>query len=116
MNANPANQSDELQDETTTVNGRTAKTLTLQTPIVRKGETITTLHLMKPRTGDLRGLLLGDVMNMQADATATLLTRISVPTLMKHEVDEMDPADLVACGVKVAVFLVPKAVMDSLAA
>ena len=115
MNANPANQSVELLDETTTVNGRTAKTLTLQTPIERKGETITTLQLMKPRTGDLRGLALADLLTMKADAVAVLLPRISVPTLMKHEVDDMDPADLVACSVEVAGFLVPKAAMESLA-
>ncbi len=95
---------------------RTTVAVTLQTPIERKGEAIKTIHLMKPRTGDLRGLLLSDVVQMRADAVATLLPRISTPTILKHEVDELDPADLVMCAMEVANFLVPKDVMDSLAA
>ncbi|WP_313073357.1 phage tail assembly protein [Melaminivora sp.] len=97
------------------VNGRPAVSVSLQEAIVRKGETITRLQLMKPRTGDLRGLALADLLTMKADAVATLLPRITAPTLAKHEVDEMDPADLVACSVEVAGFLVPKAAMESLA-
>ena len=71
-----------------------------------------TLQLMRPRTGDLRGLLLSEVLQMKTDAVAALLPRITLPTLMRHEVDEMDPADLVACAVEVAGFLVPKAAME----
>ena len=52
---------------------RTTVAVTLQTPIERKGEAIKTIHLMKPRTGDLRGLLLSDLVQMRADAVATLL-------------------------------------------
>ena len=109
-------QATEQTETTTKATGRTTVPVPLQTPIERKGETITTLQLMKPRTGDLRGLALADLLTMKADAVAVLLPRISVPTLMKHEVDDMDPADLVACSVEVAGFLVPKAAMDSLAA
>ncbi|WP_287806128.1 phage tail assembly protein [Diaphorobacter sp.] len=108
-------QATEQQEPTAKANGRTTVPVPLQAPIERKGETITTLQLMKPRTGDLRGLALADLLTMKADAVAVLLPRISVPTLMKHEVDDMDPADLVSCSVEVAGFLVPKAAMDSLA-
>lgn len=99
-----------------TANGRVAASVPLQTPIVRAGETITTLQLMKPRTGDLRGLLLTELLQMKADTVAALLPRISVPTIVKSEVDEMDPADLVACSIEVAGFLVPKAAMELQAA
>jgi hypothetical protein len=51
---------------------------------------------------------------MKADTIAALLPRITVPTVLKHEVDELDPADLVAMAVEVAAFLVPKAAMESL--
>ena len=99
---------------TTTNPARATVTLVLQTPIARKGgEPVATLQLMRPRTGDLRGLLLAEVLQMKTDAVAALLPRITLPTLMRHEVDEMDPADLVACAVEVAGFLVPKAVMES---
>ena len=103
-------------DNTTTTNpARATVTLVLQTPIARKGgEAVATLQLMRPRTGDLRGLLLAEVLQMKTDAIAALLPRISVPTILKHEVDELDPADLVTIAVEVAGFLVPKAAMDSL--
>ena len=101
-------------DTATTAQGRPTVPVVLQTPIVRNGETITTLQLMKPRTGDLRGLLLAEVLQMKADTIAALLPRITVPTVLKHEVDELDPADLVAMAVEVAAFLVPKAAMESL--
>ncbi|GKS93223.1 phage tail assembly protein [Acidovorax sp. SUPP2825] len=102
------------ESNTTHSTGRPSAEVPMQTPIKRKGETITTLQIMRPRTGDLRGLLLADVVNMKTDAIATLLPRITVPTLIKSEVDEMDPADLVSCGVEVVSFLVPKATMESL--
>ena len=38
--------------DTTTAQGRSTVQVVLQTPIVRNGETVTTLRLMKPRTGD----------------------------------------------------------------
>lgn len=105
------------QTQGTTAGPRPTATVTLQTPIERKGgEPIATLQLMKPRTGDLRGLMLAEVLQMKTDAIAALLPRISVPTILKHEVDELDPADLVTIAVEVAGFLVPKAAMDSLAA
>ncbi|MDA8444774.1 phage tail assembly protein [Paracidovorax valerianellae] len=102
------------ESNTTNSTGRPTVDVPMQTPIKRKGETITTLQIMRPRTGDLRGLLLAEVVNMKADAIATLLPRITVPTLIKAEVDEMDPADLVSCGVEVVSFLVPRAAMESL--
>lgn len=104
------------QETAETVNGRPVVTVQLQTKIARTGGDITELKLMKPRTGDLRGLMLMDVMQMKADTMAALIPRISVPTLTKPEVDAMDPADLVAAAVEVVNFLVPTAVTESLAA
>ena len=96
------------------INGRKAVHIPLETAIERKGETITAVHLMKPLAGDLRGLLLAELLQYKTDAVMKLLPRITVPTVLKHEVDELDPADLVAMAVEVAAFLVPKAAMESL--
>ena len=97
------------QTQGTTAGPRPTATVTLQTPIERKGgEPIATLQLMKPRTGDLRGLMLADVLNMKVDAMAALLPRITTPTLAVHEVNAMAPTDLVQCALGVAAFLVPK--------
>ena len=44
------------------INGRKAVHIPLETAIERKGETITAVHLMKPLAGDLRGLLLAELL------------------------------------------------------
>lgn len=95
-----------------TVNGRKAVTVPLQEPVVRGAETFANVQLMKPRVGDLRGLSLAELLMCQADAVATLLPRITAPTLHKHEVDALDPADFVAFGSEVVAFLTPQAARD----
>lgn len=109
-----AKQTNQEAEKTAAPVARPNIAIPLQTPIVRSGEVIKTLHLMKPRTGDLRGLLLAELLQMKTDAVAKLIPRISTPTLTYQEVDDLDPADLVACSVEVAGFLVPKAAMESL--
>ncbi|MFS4552077.1 phage tail assembly protein [Comamonas resistens] len=88
-------------------------TISLQTPIKRGATEITSLKLRKPNTGALRGVSLADLLQMNVSALQVVLPRISEPTLVKHEVDQLDPADLVACALEVAGFLVPKAAMES---
>lgn len=96
----------------TTINGRKCATVVLQEP-VKRGETlIASIQLMKPRTADLRGLQIPQVLEMDVDALTKLLPRITVPTLTKPDIDNLDPADLVACAMGVAGFLVPKSAMD----
>lgn len=112
-----ASQNTTATETTQAPGARKSVPVPLQTPILRKGgDTITELQLMKPRTGDLRGLLLTELLQMKADAVAAILPRITVPTILKHEVDELDPADLVSCAVEVATFLVPTAATESLPA
>lgn len=96
--------------------GRPTVAVSLQTPIKRKSETITTLQLMRPRVGDLRGVLLAELANMKVEAVALVLPRITVPTLIRAEVEELDPADFMACAVEVSSFLAPAALLASLTA
>lgn len=86
-------------------------TVTLEEPIVREGETVTKLVIRRPRAGELRGLSLTDVANMKTDAMVELLPRITQPTLLKHEVESMGPADFISCAMEVATFLAPQALM-----
>ena len=60
------------------INGRKAVHIPLETAIERKGETITAVHLMKPLAGDLRGLLLAELLQYKTDAVMKLLPRITV--------------------------------------
>ena len=82
--------------------------VTLDDPLTRGKQTISTITLRKPRGGDLRGLNLVDVANLNVSALQKLLPRISDPILTEHEVSSMGPADLLALGAKVAYFLLSK--------
>ncbi|MGS0581760.1 phage tail assembly protein [Xanthomonas oryzae pv. oryzicola] len=83
--------------------------VSLDQPIVRGEQTITDLTVRKPGAGELRGLKLTDVLQLDVTAMATLLPRITSPTLTTADVNAMDPADLLALGQEVQLFFLPKA-------
>lgn len=80
----------------------------LDEPIKRGEQTISEITLRKPKSGELRGVSLADVLQMQTDALITLIPRLSTPSLTAVEVRQMDPADLVQCGGEIAGFLLTK--------
>jgi len=89
----------------------TAATVTLECPITRGATTITQLHLRKPKAGALRGINLAELLQLRAEAVMLLLPRITEPPLLKHEVEAMEPVDLIACATEVVDFLVPQATL-----
>ncbi|BBE51148.1 Tail protein [Ferriphaselus amnicola] len=89
------------------------KTIILEQPIARGDTPITTLDLRKPNAGELRGLNLTDLLQMDVAALQRVLPRITSPALTEHDVAQMDPADLMQCGSVVAGFLLPKAVLQT---
>lgn len=84
------------------------KVITLDTPIQRGDTTITDVQLRKPQSGELRGLNLADVLQMDVNALTKLLPRITTPSLTEAEVCNLDPADLLQLGSKVTGFLMTK--------
>lgn len=82
--------------------------IVLDEPIKRGEQTISEITLRKPKSGELRGVSLADVLQMQTDALITLIPRLSTPSLTAAEVRQMDPADLVQCGGEIAGFLLTK--------
>lgn len=82
----------------------------LDEPIVRGNTTITEVELRKPMAGELRGVSLSDVLNLDVNALRKVLPRITTPALTDIEVGRMDPADLLEIGSKVASFLLRKSV------
>lgn len=84
-------------------------TIQLDTPIAREGGDVKSITLRKPMAGELRGLSLADLLNLDTDSLTKVLPRISQPTIHEHEIRLMDPADLVSVGKEVAGFLLPKA-------
>ena len=87
----------------------TGKTIVLDEPIRRGDQVITEVTVRKPTSGELRGISLIDLGQMNVIALQQVLPRISTPTLTQHDVASLDPADLMEIGVEVASFLVKKA-------
>jgi hypothetical protein len=87
------------------------KTITLDTPIKRGETEITSINLRKPAAGELRGLNLTDLLQMDVIAVTRVLPRISDPTLTEAEVSALDPADFTTLASEVAGFLLPKSAL-----
>lgn len=85
------------------------KTITLESPIQRGEQTITTVSVRKPNTGALRGVSLTNLLQLEVAAIATVLPRVTDPALTQQDINNLDPADLVQLGGEVAGFLLPKA-------
>ncbi|WP_176597336.1 MULTISPECIES: phage tail assembly protein [Sphingobium] len=91
------------------------RTVSLDTPIVRGEQTVDTINLRKPKSGELRGLSLVDLGQLKVDALTKLLPRISTPPISEAEAANLDPADLLACGAEIGGFLLQKSQrMDAL--
>ena len=86
----------------------------LDTPLVRGSQTITKITLRKPKSGELRGVSLSDLVSLDVAALSKVLPRISTPTLTEQDVANFDPADLVMLGGIFVGFLTPKAVKSKL--
>ncbi|WP_337186706.1 phage tail assembly protein [Phenylobacterium sp.] len=82
----------------------------LEQPISRGEQVIGMLALRKPKAGELRGLSLSDLLNCDVSAIIKVLPRVSSPPITEAEADDMDPADLTACGSEIVGFLLPKGV------
>lgn len=88
-----------------------SKSITLDTPIKRGDNEVTAIALRKPAAGELRGVTLTDLLQMDVAALTKVVPRISDPALTEVEVARMDPADLVQIGGAVSGFLLPKAAL-----
>jgi hypothetical protein len=83
-------------------------TVTLDEPIQRGTQVITHVTVRRPRAGELRGVQLVNLLQMDVASLQTVLPRITVPSLTVPEVQNLAPADLVQLGTEVAGFLLPK--------
>ncbi|MBS7846235.1 phage tail assembly protein [Pseudomonas fluorescens] len=83
-------------------------TVILDTPIRRGTTSIDSITLRKPNSGELRGVSLAELLNMDVASLLKVLPRISTPTLTAVELAGMDPADLFILGNKVSGFLLQK--------
>lgn len=86
----------------------------LETPIKRGDTTIASVMVRKPQAAELRGVSLQDLVTLEVTSLIRVLPRVTVPTLLQQEVEQMDPADLLALGAEVVGFLMPAAAKESL--
>lgn len=84
-------------------------TITLDTPIARGEQTITAVSLRKPDSGELRGVKLVELLQMDVASLQLVLPRISQPTLTSADVARLDPVDLLQLGIEVSGFFTSKA-------
>lgn len=82
---------------------------TLETPIQRGDQTISSITLRKPSVQTLRGLSLGSLVQMDVDSISKLLPRISSPTLTASEIATLDLADLLALCAGISNFFLTRA-------
>lgn len=78
----------------------------LDTPILRGKTEISVITLRRPTAGELRGIHLSELLQMDVASLIKLIPRIS--ELNEYEAGRLDPADMVAVGVKVSGFLLQK--------
>lgn len=82
--------------------------VTLDTPIRRGTSIIESITLRKPSSGELRGVSLSDLLNLDVASLIKVIPRISNPGITAVEAAGLDPADLVAIGSKVIGFLLQR--------
>ena len=92
----------------------TDNTITLDQPIQRGDTEITTITLRKPMAGELRGVSLTELVNLDVTALQKVIPRITTPTLNEIDVAQLDPADLLQIGGVMSGFFLTKAMRESM--
>lgn len=87
-------------------------TVVLDFPVMRGTETIKSVTLRKPNAGALRGIKLTELLQMDVSSLQLLLPRVTTPTLLRHEVEALDPADLTALGTELVSFFVRRSIRE----
>jgi len=83
-------------------------TVTLDNPLKRGEQEIEKISLRKPMGGDLAGINLGDLYNMNVIAMSKVIPRISDPMIHAPEFMTMDGEDIAALSTKVVGFLLTR--------
>lgn len=85
----------------------------LQFPIKGDGDQkITSIELMRPTVGALRGLMLAQVQMQDVNTLIKLLPRITKPMLTPDQVNLLDPSDFAELANKVSLFFMKQTQLD----
>lgn len=100
-------------DKTTTATpANDSNAIILDVPLKRGDSTLDAVTLRKPQAGELRGIKLTELLNLDVVALQILLPRITSPALTVQDVAALDPADITELGVRVASFFVRKSIRE----
>lgn len=81
------------------------KEVKLINAIVREnGNSIDKINIRKPKTGDLRGVKLTDLFQMDVSTLTILIPRLCTPTITAADINNMDLADILEIGTTVVSF------------
>lgn len=78
--------------------------VTLSEPLTIGGKEVTSIRLRRPAPGEMRGLSLMQVMQMNVDAIMKLVPRIAEPVLDEQTLAAMDAADFGEIAGQVVIF------------
>ncbi len=84
----------------------------LDTPITRGETQITELTLRKPKAGELRGISISDMFNMDTGAVLKLIPRVTSPSLTQAEAEGLELSDFSKIAIRITAFLLPKTEQD----
>lgn len=102
------------QDQASAAPDMDQNVIVLDEPIKRGAQIIDQITLRKPCAGELRGVSLSDLLNLDVTAIIKVLPRISLPSVTEAEARAMDPADLVEVGGRLGGFLLKKSMKADL--
>ncbi|HET9511808.1 MAG TPA: phage tail assembly protein [Sphingomonas sp.] len=102
-----------MTDMSALTSSTSLRTVTLDVPLQIGADTITAVQVRKPASGELRGLTMMALSQLDYAALETLLPRITIPVLTKADIANLDPADFMQLGGEVMDFLLPKAAKEA---
>ena len=76
-------------------------TVTLTAPVKIDGKEVTAIAVRKPKSGELRGVSLTAMIQMEVGALIKVLPRITQPPLSESQCAELDAPDMLALGTRV---------------
>lgn len=85
------------------------RNVTLDEPVKRGDTEITSVIVRKPGAGELRGISLLALSDMDVTALHKVLPRVTTPMLTQQDIERLAPADLLSLGVAISSFLLPTA-------
>jgi hypothetical protein len=86
----------------------------LDAPLTRGDTKLDSLRLRRPGAGELRGLSLAKLLQMDVNEIIRLLPRITQPGLTEHEAGQLDAADIMEIGGELADFFLTTRRRDEL--